>query len=128
MSTTTVSGLARAVYTGSVNAGAYGFQATNSPAPASSLGVLSFDGAGNASMSVTFVGLAGANGQPNIFTGTSTGTYSSNPDGSGALTFTMANGNMQTYVFVVTDGGSGILFLQTNRSGNGVSFGTARLQ
>ena len=128
MSTTTFSGVARAVYTGSVNAGAYGFQATNSPAPAASLGVLSFDGAGNVSMSVTFVGLSGASGQPNIFTGTTNGTYSSNPDGSGALTFTMANGNMQTYVFVITDGGSGILFLQTNRSGNGVSFGTGRPQ
>ena len=116
------------MYTGSVNAGTYGFQATNSPAPAASLGVLSFDGAGNVSMSVTFVGLTGSSGQPNIFTGTSTGTYSSNPDGSGALTFTMANGNMQTYVFVTTDSGSGILFLQTNRSGNGVSFGTGRLQ
>lgn len=128
MSTTTVSGVARAVYTGSLNASSYGFQATNSPTPAASLGVLRFDGTGNVSMSVTFVGLTGASGQPNLFTGTSAGTYSSNPDGSGALTFTMANGNMQTYVFVMTDGGSGILFLQTNRAGNGVSFGTGRLQ
>jgi hypothetical protein len=128
MSTTTFRGIARAAYTGSLNASSYGFQATNSPTPAASLGVLSFDGAGNVSMSVTFVGLSGASGQPNVFTGTSTGTYSSNPDGSGAITITMANGNMQTYVFVITDGGSGLLLLQTNRSGNGVSFGTGRRQ
>jgi hypothetical protein len=128
MSTTTFSGVARAVYTGSLNAGSYGFQAANSPTPAASLGLLSFHGAGNVSMSLTFVGLTGASGQPNIFTGTTTGTYSSNRDGSGAFALANANGNMQTYVFVLTDGGSGILFLQTNRAGNGVSFGTGRLQ
>jgi hypothetical protein len=128
MGTTTFSGIARAAYTGSLNSGSYGFQATNSPTPAASLGVVKFDGAGNVSMSVTFVGLSGASGQPNLFTGTSTGTYSSNPDGSGAFTLTAANGNMQTYVFVITDGGSGILLQQTNRAGNGVSFGTGRLQ
>jgi hypothetical protein len=126
--TTIISGFARAAYTGSLNAGSYGLQLTNSPLPAASVGVASFDGAGNAAMSSTFVGLSGTGGQPNIFTGSNNGTYSSNPDGSGAFTLTAANGNMQTYVFVITDSGSGILLLQTNRAGNGVSFGTGRRQ
>lgn len=125
--TTIIAGVGRPAYTGSLN-GAYGFQATNSPIPAASVGVLNFDGAGNVTMSTTFVGLSGTIGQPNIFTGTATGTYSVNADGSGNFSITNANGNTQTYVFVVTDGGSGLLLLQTNRSGNGVSFGTARRQ
>ncbi len=125
--TTIISGVARAAYTGSLN-GSYGFQFTNSPIPAASVGVVNFDGAGNVSMSVTFVGLSGTVGQPNIFTGSASGTYSTNPDGSGAITLTAANGNTQTYVFVITDSGSGALLLQTNRAGDGVAFGTARRQ
>jgi hypothetical protein len=66
MGPTTFSGVARAAYTGSLNAGSYGFQGTNSPTPAASLGVVKFDGVGNVSMSVTLVGLSGASGQPNI--------------------------------------------------------------
>jgi hypothetical protein len=90
--------------------------------------VASFDGAGNVTGSSTFVGLSGTSGKPNIFTGSNSGTYSSNPDGSGAITLAAPNGNTQTFVFVVTDGGSGLLLLQTNRAGNGVSFGTGRRQ
>jgi len=125
--TTIISGVARAAYTGVPN-GSYGFQFTNSPLPAASVGVASFDGAGKVALSSTFVGISGTVGQPNLFSGTQTGTYSSNPDGSGNITLTAANGNTQTYVFVITDGGSGALLLQTNRAGNGVSFGTARRQ
>ena len=125
--TSIISGFARNAYTGSLN-GSYGFQLTNSPIPSASVGVVNFDGAGNVTMSLTFVGLSGTVGKPNIFTGTSTGTYSVNSDGSGNITLTAANGNTQTYVFVITDGGSGLLLLQTNRAGNGVQFGTARRQ
>jgi|SRR5579864_4493671 len=125
--TTIISGVARAAYNGSLN-GSYGFQFTNSPIPAASVGVASFDGAGNVTQSLTFVGISGTVGQPSLFTGTQTGTYSLNSDGSGEMKFVAPNVNTQTFVFVVTDGGSGILLLQTNRAGNGVSFGTARRQ
>jgi hypothetical protein len=125
--TTMIGGVARAAHAGSLK-GSYGLQFTNSPSPAGTVGVASFDGAGNVAESLTFVGLSGTSGQPSIFTGTNTGTYSINPDGSGTFNLTAASGNSQTYAFVITDGGSGLLLLQTNRSGDGVSFGTARLQ
>jgi hypothetical protein len=57
------------------------------------------------------------------------GTYTLNPDGTGTLDFpASAVNNHQTFAFVATDDGSGLLFVQTRRSGNGVSFGTGRLQ
>jgi tetrahydromethanopterin S-methyltransferase subunit D len=92
--------------------------------------VASFDGAGNVALSLTFVGLSGASGQPALFTGTQTGTYSINSDGSGTINLVPAsgNGNGQSFVFVIIDGGSGALLLQTSRLGDGVQFGTARLQ
>jgi hypothetical protein len=120
--TTTIAGVARAAYVSPLK-GSYGFLFNLSPQPAGNIGVASFDGAGNAAMSLTFVGLSGTDGQPSVITGTQAGTYSVNPDGTGTMQF----GN-QTYAIVVTDGGSGLLLLQTNRAGDGVSFGTARLQ
>jgi len=72
----------------------------------------------------------GTSGQPSLISGTQTGTYSVNPDGSGTISLapTQPGGNGQTYALVITDGGSGLLLLQTNRAGNGVSFGTGRRQ
>jgi hypothetical protein len=128
-----VSGVARAAYTGSLK-GAYGFQFNNSPDPGQSLGVLSFDGTGTAAVSLTFVSAGtGPNHDPHqapVFNGTSNGSYSLNPDGSGTILLPAAFGgqNDQTYAFVIVDGGSGFLGIQTNRSGNGVSSGTGRLQ
>jgi hypothetical protein len=126
---TTISGVARAAYTGPPK-GSYGFESSYSPKPAAGVGVMNFDGAGNVTQSFTGVFLSGTKGQPQIFiSGTETGTYSINPDGSGTLDFpASANDNHQTYAFVITDGGAGAMLLQTNRAGNGVSFGTARLQ
>jgi hypothetical protein len=123
-----LSGIARAAYTGALS-GSYGFLGSQSPNPAASVGVASFDGAGNVTMSLTYAAPGGSSPQPSLFSGTQTGTYSINPDGSGAMIFPASgNSNGQTYVFVITDGGSGLLFLQTRRSGNGVSFGAGRLQ
>jgi hypothetical protein len=105
--------------------GAYGYQSNNTPFPGSSIGVDSFDSAGNFTMSFTFVGSGG-----NQSTGTFTGTYAVDSDGTGTITIP-PQGTQEagaTYVFVAIDGGTGILFLQTNRAGNGVSYGTARLQ
>jgi hypothetical protein len=125
----TISGIARAAYAGPVK-GSYGFQLSISPKPAVSVGVMNFDGAGNVTQLSTFVGLSGTSGQPAVFPlGAQPGTYSTNPDGSGTLSFAKtADNNAQTYAFVITDGGSALLLVQTRRLGNGVQFGTARLQ
>lgn len=128
-----VSGVARPGYSGALN-GAYGYRFNNSPDPGQSIGVLNFDGAGNVTVSLTFVGVGtGPNHDPHqapVFTGTSAGTYTLNPEGSGTIVLPMAFGNQndQTYAFVMVDGGSGFLAMQVNRSGNGVSSGIGRRQ
>ena len=89
-----------------------------------------FDGAGNVALASTFVGSSDSNGQPTpTFNLAQSGTYSINPDGTGTINFpAVPDQNALTYAFVITDGGSGLLLMQTDRAGNGVSFGTARLQ
>ncbi|HYL38133.1 MAG TPA: hypothetical protein VEV17_19610 [Bryobacteraceae bacterium] len=126
---TEVSGFARAAYTGSPN-GSYGFQLNNSPLPAGTIGVVSFDNAGNAIVSFTSVGVGGASGQPPVSAGTLIGTYTMNPDGSGAINVAAAGqGANSTFAMVITDGGSGIMLLLTNgTTGNSVSFGSGRVQ
>ncbi|HYL34558.1 MAG TPA: hypothetical protein VEV17_01450 [Bryobacteraceae bacterium] len=63
-----------------------------------------------------------------------TGTYSINPDSTGSITLNLDAGSTMTMAIVATDGGSGILMLQTiQNNGNGnflnhVLAGTARLQ
>jgi hypothetical protein len=123
-------GFARAVYAGSLK-GSYGFQLNNSPVPAGTIGVVTFDGAGNAAVAFTSVGVGNDPNQPPVSSGTQTGTYSINPDGSGTINLPGAAGqagNSAAYAFVITDGGSGLLLLQTDGTGHDVSFGTARLQ
>ena len=119
-----LSGVARAAPRGSLN-GSYGLQLSILPNTSGSLGVATCDAAGNVALSQTFVGSADSSGQPTPpISATQTGTYSINPDGSGG---TMQFGS-QTYAFVITDSGSTLLLIQTNRAGDGVSFGIGRLQ
>jgi len=122
-------GFARAGQSGSLK-GSYGFQLNNSPLPAGTIGVANFDGAGNISASFTFVGVGTDPSQPPVANGTLTGTYSINADGSGTINFPVQPGQSASsaFAFVITDGGSGFLLLQTDGTGNNVSFGTARLQ
>jgi hypothetical protein len=124
-----MSGVARAAYTGPVN-GSYGFQLNSIPDPSAFLGVMSFDGAGNAVMSITNVGAPQEGSPPPVGGGTLTGTYSLNPDGSGTVTLIDPSGNPnQTFAIVSTDGGSGLLLLlASGPPGSTVSSGTARLQ
>jgi len=126
---TTISGVARAAYVGPPK-GSYAYRAANSPKPSSGVGIVNFDDAGNVTQSGTGVFLTGTKGQPDIFTlGGQPGTYSLNPDGTGTINFPKtADNNAQTFAFVLTDSGSELLFVQTRRSGSGVSSGTARLQ
>ena len=123
------SGFARAAYAGSPK-GSYGFQLNNSPLPAGTIGVANFDGAGNVAVSFTSVGVGKDPSQPPVMTGTLTGTYSINPDGSGTINFPAQSGQSgnSAFAFAITDGGSGVLLLLTDGTGNNVSFGAARLQ
>lgn len=125
---TVLSGVARAAYAGNLK-GTYGFQLSNSPKPASTIGSITFDGAGAAKVSFLSVGPGGgSNNQPQLSNGTLTGTYSVNPDGTGTVKLTTGTGPADTFAFVVTDGGSGLLLLMTDGTGSSVSSGTARLQ
>jgi hypothetical protein len=113
------------VHQGFLN-GSYGLQfIKSSPTPAASLSVFSFDGAGNVSLSSTFIGADLSVASETLF-----GTYSVNPDGTGTITVPPQPGSLmgQTYVFVIAEGHSGLLVLQTNRAGDGVMYGTGRLQ
>ena|SRR5258707_13223890 len=126
------SGFARVAKAASLN-GSYGFQFTSTPAPTGNIGAMKFDGAGNVAMSFTSAGAGkdDMSGQAPVSSGTLTGTYSNNPDGSGTINFPPAPGQSanSTYAFVITDGGSGLLLLRTDGTpGPNVSFGTARLQ
>jgi hypothetical protein len=116
-------GSAKAAYAGPLK-GSYAFQLNNFPIPAGTIGVISFDGAGNATVSFTTVGVGNNPDQPDVVsTGSLTGTYAVNPDGSGTITLPNS-----AYAFVITDGGSGLLLLQTDGTGHSTSNGVARLQ
>jgi hypothetical protein len=123
------SGFARAGQSGTLK-GSYGFQLNNSPLPAGTIGVATFDGAGNVAVSFTSVGVGSDPSQPPVMSGTLTGTYSTKPDGSGTINFPAQPGQSgnSAFAFVITDGGSGALLLLTNGTGSNVSSGTARLQ
>jgi len=113
--------------------GTYGFLSNTVPVPASIVGVMAFDGAGNATMSFTHVGIPNNDPSGALPTASATwsGTYSINPDGTGTITFTPPPDQSPevTVAFVATDGGSRLLLLQTGAGlDSNVSFGTARLQ
>lgn len=118
-------GLVHPVHQGFLN-GSYGLQFTkSSPTPQVGLEVWTFDGAGNVSITGTFV-VPG----PTVGSGTLVGTYSVNRDGTGTITIPPHAGSLrgQTYVFVIAEGHSELLVLQTNRAGDGVNYGTGRIQ
>jgi hypothetical protein len=122
------SGVARAASAGPVQ-GSFGFQLNNSPVPAASIGVANFDGAGNVAVSYTSVGVGQDPNQPPVSSGTLTGTYSLNPDGSGTMDLVTASSQPAgSFAIVVTDRGSGVLVMMTTGTGSNVSYGTARLQ
>jgi len=130
LSTTVVAGVgvhAKGLVLKSVAAlkGAYGGQLAFSPQPSKSNFVASFDGAGNVTFSAAFVGVG-----PNAISDTYPGTYTVNFNGTGTITLApTANQSTQTFLFVMTnEGGPGLLLMQINRLGDGVSFGSARLQ
>jgi hypothetical protein len=93
------------------------------------MGVVTFDGAGNVTGSSTQVQ---PDPSPNVTTvqvqaGPFAGTYKVNADGTGTITLPSGGGTVMTIAFVVTDGGSGLMFVQTG-GGNYLLTGTARKQ
>ena len=122
-------GFAKSAYSGP-HQGSYAFQLNNSPLPAGTMGVMSFDGGGNVTVYFTSVGVGSDPSQPPVTAGYISGTYAVNPDGSGTINLPPTSGQPagSAFAFAITDGGSGLLLLQTDGTGNNVSFGTARLQ
>ena len=106
--------------------GSYGIQFTKSaPTVFTELAVWTFDGAGNVSLAGTFVSPG-----PTVGSGTLTGTYNVNPNGTGTITVPPQSGSLfgQSYVFAIANGHSGLLVLQTNRAGDGVLYGVGQLE
>jgi hypothetical protein len=128
ISGTVISGIGRSATVGSVK-GAYAFQLNNTPTPSGAIGLMSFDGAGNATSSITFVGAGQDVSQAPVSTGTFSGTYSVNSDGSGTISLPAPPGQSVdvALAFVVIDNGNGLLLLRTKPGGN-VASGIARLQ
>jgi hypothetical protein len=115
--------------------GSYGFTLTVAYAggdtPGALMGVVTFDGAGNATSNATLVQVDGdprANTVQVGQTGQTTGTYTLNADGTGTLTFPNNGATPTTVAFVITDGGAGIMVLPTGGFGNHLVTGTARKQ
>lgn len=130
LSTSVVSGVgvhAKGRVSGSVAAlkGSYGGQFSFSPQANRFNIVANFDGAGNVTLSGTFVGVG-----PGVGSDTYPGTYGVNSNGTGKIILAATpTQSTQTFVFVMTnEGGPGLLLLQINRLGDGVAFGRARLQ
>ena len=125
-----VSGVARTAQVAGLS-GTYGFQTSASPTPGSISGVLTFDGAGNVTESATIVGAPGNTLTLPVTTGTFTGTYTINSDGSGVMNLTNNTTTGQavniSIGFVIVDGGSGLLVLELTTGAN-VRFGSARMQ
>lgn len=116
---------------GTMPAGSYGLLLNQWPdannGPQGILGVFSLDGAGNATGAATVTGSGIGNVPLPV---TFVGTYSVNPDGTGSITLNVNLGITITFSTVVTDGGAGILMLQTAESDglSAVTSGTARMQ
>jgi hypothetical protein len=111
-------GAAHPMHLGSLN-GSYGMQSIKSaPTPQTSVEVWTFDGAGHVTLSGT-----GVVPGPGVGNYSVRGTYTVNPDGTGTITH-----NLQTFVFVITNGHSGLLVLQRQRLGDGVEYLIGRVQ
>jgi hypothetical protein len=92
--------------------GSYGYTQTDLSNPSATMGVITFDGAGNVTRSYTSVQ---PDTSPNatsmvVQAGQFTGTYTVNPYGTGTLALQLGGPMPNTSSFVITDGGSGLMF------------------
>jgi len=77
-------------------------------------GLMNFDGAGNVSGPyVLEMGSGGANPKQSI-AGSFTGTYSSNPDGTGTISMALDNGDNLTLIMVIDNHGRGLQLAATS--------------
>jgi hypothetical protein len=115
--------------------GSYGFSAAvssqggNGSNSFAILGVITFDGAGKLTGSET---LAVPDPNPGATTLQTQqvpfgGTYTVNADGTGVMMLQFPGASQSMVSFVITDGGAGVMFLQTGGS-NSLLTGTARKQ
>jgi hypothetical protein len=95
---------------------------------AATLGVMTFDGAGNVSAAFTSVVASSTGSAPTVNTGTLSGTYTVNADGTGSMA--LPGGLNFAIVLDATAGGlaHGIELLQTTMPGTKVSSGSGVLQ
>ena len=125
------SGYARAAQAGPL-IGSYALELNSSPNPNGTVGVLNFDGTGNVTLSFTTVapGQDDTTGQMPVTTGSLSGTYSANSDGTGSIAFNGSIGASATssFVYAMTDGGSRLLLLMTDGTLSDVWYGSARQQ
>lgn len=107
-----VAGTGRAT-TGGAPKGVYGVQLIGEPFPNAGIQVLNFDG--SSGVTASLLGLGG--------TTASSGTYTTNSDGSGTITLT-PNANPSsvpvTFAYAVADDASTIYLLRTSGGGGGV--------
>ena len=115
--------------------GSYGLTLTKVSSggdPTSSiLGVITLDGAGNATYSVTYAQVDPDPAASTVqFQAGQQGAlkYTVNADGTGTFTADNGSGGVQKTAFVVTDGGSTLMLLTTAGYGNNLLTGTARKQ
>jgi len=123
-------GLPHPIHLGFLN-GIYGVQTTkSSPIPATSIQVWNFDGAGNVTLTGTFVGAGPVVGQPETLYGTYSVSVDPDGNGTGIVTIPPQNGSPGTHqwMFVISEGHSGLLVLQMHRAGDGVMYGTGKIQ
>lgn len=113
--------------------GSFGFQATvpissSNASYSATVGVMTFDGSGNVTINQTFVETdtaAGATALKVQPPGPVTGTYTVNADSTGTMALNLGGEKPSPFAFVVTDGGSGLMFVQTG-GGNVIVHGAAR--
>lgn len=109
--------------------GSYGFLATawtNNAVDntgAAVVGLMNLDGSGNASGTYTLQLGADPGRTQQTVTGSFTGTYSSNSDGTGSIALTFDAGFGLTFATVITDGGQGIQLLSTDGNGDATNLG-----
>ena len=114
--------------------GSYGFMATaqytgaSNSGPIGLVGTMTFDGSGSLTGSETVVL---PDSSPDAIDVKSTkvqfaGTYTVNADGTGTMMLQLRD-NLTPVAFVITDGGSSVMFMQTG-AGNNLLTGTARKQ
>lgn len=131
-----ITGTARALKGGAKTLkGTYAFTSGSSPLPGSAIGLLTFDGAGGVTESFTALSIgersAGVAGTASASSGSLAGTYTIKPNGNeGTLTLQVDPSLKLNVSFVITDGGSGLLFLvnESDTSNRNLTFGSARLQ